>query len=743
MDWTARLWDTASGQPRGEPMRHRARVTQVAFTPDGRMLASNSVDGLIRIWDVETQQLHAFPLRNPEVDPGSGSGNNLDRLSFSPDGSMLAGAFGISGSRDATRVWRAGPATQIQTFEHSSGVLAVDLSPDGNRLATATRFEVKIRATGTGRVLIYPVRNPRRPWVAFSPDGTLLAIIESDHGVRLLHSATGQPIGPPLPRGKGLWLSGLAFSPDGKRLAITGPSGTSPGAMIRVWDTATQELLAEIPGNSSCLAFSPDGRQLAAGYEDWRVSLWDLTGEPKIARSMATGERCSAVAYSPDSKRLATGSLGGLVQLWDPATGMPPGPAYHVGGKVRSIDFSPDGTLLAIGAEGQPARVWDLTLGPPYAAVALPATHAAVAVAFGGNGRMLAIGSPHGAAHLLHLAEPPNTTRELQLRTLIGTGVRVSQGGLASIPAEEWQSLRAELRALRAGEEEPLSVIAHRGGPRYGQALLHLRLAHRQREGGKWEEAAAAFRDAIALLEVLVAGEPTSSEYRHDLAVASGELGSIHAERSEWDRAVSHLARAMALRTEADPRPSFDILRSYAVACLGAGQLDEYQATCGQMLEQLGRPDDDVTTNNLAWTCVLAPDAVADPARVVSLAEAAVAARPGERACLGTLGAVLYRAGRYSDAVRRLEESMAAEGRGGTPFDWLFLAMAHHRLGHAEEARSWLDRSVRGIEQSADSRDVMDTLAWGDRLALGLLRGEAEALLMDADFPADPFEPSR
>jgi tetratricopeptide (TPR) repeat protein len=470
------------------------------------------------------------------------------------------------------------------------------------------------------------------------------------------------------------------------------------------------------------------------------MRIWELAGEPKCVRTIHTGEQCTAIAYSPDGKRLATGSHGGLAQVWNPATGMPLGPAYRVGGIVTSVEFSPDGTLLAIGAGGQPARVWDLTLDLPYAAVALQATHDAVAVAFGGNGQMLAVGSRDGVAHLLPLSVPPDTTRELQLRTLIGTGMRISQGGPVSIQADEWQSLRGELRALRAGKGEHLSVSAHRGDPRYGQALLHLRLAHRLREGGKWEEAAAAFRDAIALLEVLVAGKPTSSEYRHDLAVACGELGSIHAERSEWDCAVTHLARAIALKTEANSRPPFSILQSYAVACLGTGKIDDYRATCGQMLELFGTIGDDLTTNDLAWTCALAPDAVADPARLVTLAEAA--ARPGSRAVLNTLGAVLFRTGQYGNSVRRLEQSMAAGG-GGDPLDWLFLAMAHHRLGHAPEARFWLDRSVRWLGQAADGSHVMDSLFWGDRLARGLLRSEAEALLSDAAFPADAFAPAR
>jgi eukaryotic-like serine/threonine-protein kinase len=139
--------------------------------------------------------------------------------------------------------------------------------------------------------------------------------------------------------------------------------------------------------------------------------------------------------------------------------------------------------------------------------------------------------------------------------------------------------------------------------------------------------------------------------------------------------------------------------------------------------------------NQVAWYCALAPDAVADPETPVRLAELALKGYPTERKhqALNTLGAALYRAGRFEDAIRRLEEGIQLRNGKSLPTDWHFLAMAHHRLGHRDEARLWLDR-LRTREQSTDP------VQFWNELEIGLLRSEAEALILyDPMFPADPF----
>lgn len=130
----------------------------------------------------------------------------------------------------------------------------------------------------------------------------------------------------------------------------------------------------------------------------------------------------------------------------------------------------------------------------------------------------------------------------------------------------------------------------------------------------------------------------------------------------------------------------------------------------------------------MARVCVRFPNAVADPKLTVQLAERALSAKSNDPQYLGTLGAALYRAGQLDAAIQRLN---AAVKSGATGREWLFLAMAHHRLGHAFEARMWLDRAAKWIDQATDEKlkGAATRLPWDQRLELQHLRREAEELL--------------
>jgi tetratricopeptide (TPR) repeat protein len=139
--------------------------------------------------------------------------------------------------------------------------------------------------------------------------------------------------------------------------------------------------------------------------------------------------------------------------------------------------------------------------------------------------------------------------------------------------------------------------------------------------------------------------------------------------------------------------------------------------------------------NSAAWVCVRVPGVVADPQLPVKLAERALAKEPGDSNYLNTCGAALYRAGRFEDAVKRLQEAIKAEGAEGTVWDFFFLALAHHRLGNAAEARQWFDKAVRWIDQPPRDGDDPAKWSWGQRLDLQLLRREAERTLAPAPQP--------
>jgi hypothetical protein len=158
-----------------------------------------------------------------------------------------------------------------------------------------------------------------------------------------------------------------------------------------------------------------------------------------------------------------------------------------------------------------------------------------------------------------------------------------------------------------------------------------------------------------------------------------------------------------------------------ALVSLAAGDDAGYRRICGRIVETFLRGGDANQVNNVVWICAVGPEAVKDFEPLVREQTRILGPRPDPN-LLNTLGALLYRAGRFEDAVKLLEEAIARRDKVGTVHDWLFLAMAHQRLGHGDLARKWLEKSGRAVEQAEDG-------SWEQRLELRLLRREAEALI--------------
>jgi WD40 repeat protein len=435
--WEARLWDTATGRPQGEPMRHDGRVSTLQFSPDGRLLATGALYGLTRLWDVETQKLHGSPL--PEA-------GNWFALSFSPDGELVA-----LGTPAGTHVWRVSEHWAA-SFKHDDPVWAVDLSPDGKTLATASGTAVRVWDTETRRRWDYPLSGvtvdisgfPIYPAsVKFSPDGSLLAVIDSPTTIRLLDASTCQPVGRALDHPER--VQGVAFSPDGRYVVTTSRSG------INLWELSTRTLLGSQPSQGYCVEVSPDGRRVATGSMIWRAEIWGLTDEFKLDRTIVQNERCLSLGYNADGSWLATGTLGGRAYVWDATTGVLRGTALRLDAPVTSVKINPDGSALAT-AEGArfsthhgSVRFWSLSAGPPYHSVKLPQSGGILAVSVTPDWRWLAIGQEDGTARVFPMPIPPATTREMLLRTEVALGMRGSGADHKAISPEEWQTIRREL----------------------------------------------------------------------------------------------------------------------------------------------------------------------------------------------------------------------------------------------------------------------------------------------------------
>ena len=211
---------------------------------------------------------------------------------------------------------------------------------------------------------------------------------------------------------------------------------------------------------------------------------------------------------------------------------------------------------------------------------------------------------------------------------------------------------------------------------------------------GRTQEAKEVFRQAAARFSKTI-------ELNGKTWWAWSSRGEAYAELGEWDKADADFAKAVELAPE---RAHLHYCR--AMAGLALVDPKRYHETCADMVMRFGHSPDLQTAYWSAWTCALAPDAVTDWQPVVRLAEQALAADPKNCNIINNLGAVLYRAGRFEEAAERLTEAEAAfEQTPGTRssivYNWLFLAMAHHRLGHTVEAASWLKKAVQAIDESS------------------------------------------
>ncbi len=372
-------------------------VSTVAFSPDGHLLAAAYGDGYVRLWDPVTGQAAGSPV---PVDTGPGGGVN--GVTFSPDGKLLATAD----ADGYVRLWNpvTGQAVGAPFLAVATGdVYGVAFSPDGKLLATAgVDGTVRLWNPATGRAVGAPLLASTSPrggggayGVAFSPDGKLLAAADADGYVRVWNPVTGQAVGDPFLAVTNKGVLGVAFSPDGKLLATADGDGT-----VRLWNPVTgQAVGAALPavtdGSVTEVAFSPDGKLLATADTAGYVRLWSLAtghavGAPFLA---AAAGGVNGVAFSADGTLLAGAGGDGTVRLWNPATRQAPrAPLPPVTGGVNGVAFSPDGTLLASAGGDGTVRLWDPAAQQPAGVLPAetgPGSHVD-AVAFSPDGKLLA-----------------------------------------------------------------------------------------------------------------------------------------------------------------------------------------------------------------------------------------------------------------------------------------------------------------------------------------------------------------
>ena len=353
-DNTATVWETATGKPVGEPMRHENAVESAQFSPDGRWVATASQDKTARVWDAATGKPVSAPMQHELL---------VWSAQFSPDGRWV-----VTASTDKTaRVWEAATGKPVgEPMRHGGLVASAQFSPDGRWVATASWDKTaRVWEAATGKPVGEPMGHGSYVQSAeFSPDGRWLVTASFDRTARVWEAATGKPVSEPMAHGD--IVSCAHFSADGRRVVTASEDKTA-----RVWDAATGKPIGAPMRHEDKVwwaQFSPDGRWVVTASFDKTARLWEAaTGKP-VGEPMRHEEGVWRAQFSPDGRWAAT-AAGDTARLWEAATGGPVGASLRHPDGVESAEFSPDGRWILTVSGDNAARVWDAaagkTLGEP------------------------------------------------------------------------------------------------------------------------------------------------------------------------------------------------------------------------------------------------------------------------------------------------------------------------------------------------------------------------------------------
>ncbi len=411
-DGTVRFWDAHTGEERGALPPHASPVTALAFTPDGKVLAVAHLHGTIDFWDADTRERHAASVGRNKV--------AVVALAYSPDGKTLA----FAAADGKITLWE--PATRkvrANVLGHAGRALTLAWSHDGTLLATAGDDKVvKLRDPITGIEIARLTGHTDRVWsVAFAADDKTLASGSDDGTIRLWDVGTRKERAALAGHQGAVWS--VTFAHAGQVLA----SG-SEDTTVRLWDATTGQQLSARKGHGGgvkSLTFSPDDREAVSGSADTTVKVWDAVHDPERTVLAGHDKAVWSVALSPVGKTLATAGVDETVRLWDRETGQQLTILRPGQGNIAGLAFSPNGQLLATAGNDQTVKLWEVSTGKERATLRRH-TEGVLCVAFSPDGRTLASAGSDKTIQLWDVA-----TREPR-QTL--TGPRTVVSSLAFAP---------------------------------------------------------------------------------------------------------------------------------------------------------------------------------------------------------------------------------------------------------------------------------------------------------------------
>jgi WD40 repeat protein len=350
---------------------HSQAVSQVAFSADGKMALSASLDYTMKLWDLESGRIHKSYQGHSFSGPA---------VAISPDGQhALSGSFG-----NLLSLWDRETGQLIKQFQgHTGAVFAVAFSPDGQTVLSGSFDQtLKLWDVDSGMEIRTFKGHSDQVWaVAVSPDNHKLLSASLDKTVKLWHKKTGKLV--KTLTGHSGPVFAVAFSPDGK-MVLSG----SRDKTLKLWHLDSGQVIQTFVGHTGSVltvAFSPDGKTILSGSADNTIKLWDISSAPPLSPPnggkpgsgelpLKKGARTFKghtgtvwhVAFSPDGKTALSGSADKTLKLWDLKTGRELKTLNNQAGKVFSVTFFPDGKTALSGSFNS-THLWNLETGQKIA----------------------------------------------------------------------------------------------------------------------------------------------------------------------------------------------------------------------------------------------------------------------------------------------------------------------------------------------------------------------------------------
>jgi serine/threonine protein kinase/WD40 repeat protein len=677
---SVQLLHLQNGQTLAE-LPHPDGTQDYAWHPDGESLAVACLDRKIYLWDVPARKQTAVL---------EGHTTDGHQLTFNHAGTVLA-------SNDFARVLRLWDTrTGRQIFKAPAASCSPRFSPDDQLLAAEVKgSKLRLFRVADGREL-RTLPRPSMPggrgysYVTPAPDSRLLAAAISPRwqvrfrysGVALLDLATGKE---------------LAVLPGDQQVPVrfdaAGRLLTHGQAKLLKWPVQKNILSGllrfgppRILGSATTVGgtgVSADARVLALARPG-KCALLLHRERPGTFIELAPQDDVRYCDVSSDGQWVATGSHNSqnvFVKVWDGQTGkhVKDLPVHgHGGGR-----FSTDGRWLATTGGG--CRLW--AVGSWQEGPKISGEH----FAFSPDSNVLAVGDGFDVVHLYD----PNTGRE-HARLEIGSQAR-------SLP-ECFTPDGAHLIATNS-EDGTIQI--------WNLAAIRTQLAEL---GLDWDP------------KSIPPARPPGRPVPLSVDVDSGYLeGARFAKLQQWDKAAAVFDQACVQQPE-----WWDFWLGRAVAHLAMRDKAGYRAACMGALARFRTTPDLEAAAYVSWACALGPASGVDQAELVRLAERAHAGNRGQYLYLRSLGACLYRAGRYQEALRRLQQ--ASRTNADSPMTGLLLALAHYQLGQTAVARRRLRQACQRIDEILADQDRR--MHWTEPTGLRLLRREAEAAVGGPGPPA-------